>query len=248
VTPTLIAQLSDPHIRLEDPVTQDTLAAGVARVLTLDPPPAAVLVTGDIANSGTAAEHARALELLAPLPMPVHRLAGNHDRFEERTRYVVEAGGVRIVACDTSIEGRDDGALELDSSIEGRDDGALELDWLAERLAEDAETPTIVAMHHPPLVTGIAWLDELGLPAEQRAALAELLAGAPNVKRVVAGHVHRVMHATLGGCGVITCTSTNVQSGLNFNTPEAVLVSEPPSLLVHALLDSGELVTHVQPI
>ncbi len=234
MTPTLIAQLSDPHIRLDDSVSQDALAAGVARVLTLNPLPAAVLVTGDVADSGDPAEHERALELLAPLPMPVHRLAGNHDRFANRTRYAADAHGVRIIACDTSIDGRDDGTLEVD--------------WLAERLAEDRTTPTIVAMHHPPLTTGLGWLDEIGLPAADRAALTELLAGAPNVRRVVAGHLHRVIADTLGGCGVITCASTNIQSGLDFLATDMVLVQEPPSLLVHALLDSGELVTHVQPI
>jgi Icc protein len=234
VTPTLIAQLSDPHIRLDDEVSQAALAAGVARVLDLNPLPVAVIVTGDIADSGDPREHALALELLAPLPMPVHRLAGNHDLFEERTRYAVDAHGVPIVACDTSIPGRDDGTLELD--------------WLAERLAEDRDTPTIVAMHHPPLLTGLAWLDEIGLPAGDRAALAELLAGAPNVKRVVAGHVHRVIGATLGGCGVITSASTNIQSGLDFVATEMMLTTEPPSFLVHALLGSGDLVTHVQSI
>jgi 3',5'-cyclic AMP phosphodiesterase CpdA len=234
VTPTLIAQLSDPHIRLDDPVSQQAFAAAVARVLTLNPLPAAVLVTGDIANSGDPAEHALALELLAPLPMPVHRLAGNHDLFGERMRYAADARGVRIVACDTSIPGRDEGTLEVD--------------WLAERLAEDRETPTLVAMHHPPLDVGLPWLDRIGHTAEHRAALAELLAGAPNVQRVVAGHVHRVVHGTLAGCGVITCTSTNIQAELDFSAADMALTTEPPSLLVHALLDSGELISHVHPI
>ena len=91
MTPTLIAQVSDPHIRLDDAVSQDALAAAVARVLTLNPLPAAVLVTGDIANSGDPAEHERALELLAPLPMPVHRLAGNHDLFPAARFHVQES-------------------------------------------------------------------------------------------------------------------------------------------------------------
>jgi 3',5'-cyclic-AMP phosphodiesterase len=234
VTPTLIAQLSDPHIRLDDPVSQEALAAAVARVLELNPLPAAVLVTGDIANSGDPAEHARALELLAPLPMPVHRLAGNHDLFGERMRYTADAPGVRIVACDTSIPGRDDGTLEVA--------------WLGDRLAEDRETPTIVAMHHPPLDIGLPWLDRIGHTPEHRAALAELLKAAPNVLRVVAGHVHRVVHDTLAGCGVITCTSTNIQSELDFAADDMLLTTEPPSLLVHALLDSGELISHVHPI
>jgi Icc protein len=233
VTPTSIVQLSDPHIRLDDEATAAAFAAGVARVLLMRPLPDAVIVTGDIANSGDPREHETALALLAPLSMPVHRLAGNHDLFEGRTRFAFEAGGMRVVACDTSIPGRDDGTLELE--------------WLTERLAEDRTTPTIVAMHHPPLVTGIAWLDELGLPAADRAGLAELLAASPNVKRVVGGHVHRVVHTTVGGCGVITCTSTNLQTGLDFLDPGAVLTHEPPSFLVHALI-GDDIVTHVQSI
>ena len=233
MTPTLIAQLSDPHIRLDEEVSPAALAAAVERVLALNPLPSAVLVTGDIANTGDPREHAIADGLLGRLPMPVHRLARNHDLFPERTDYVAEAGGVRIVACDTSIRGRDDGRLEL-----GR---------LAERLGEDAETPTIVAMHHPPLLIGLPWLDAIALPPDDCAGLAELLRASPQVKRVAAGHVHRTITATLGGCGVVTCSSTNIQSALDFATDEMALVNEPPSILVHALLD-GEIVTHVQPI
>ena len=233
MTPTLIAQLSDPHIRLDEEASPAALAAAVQRVLALRPLPAAVLVTGDIANTGDPREYALADGLLARLPMPVHRLAGNHDLFPERTNYAAEAGGVRLIACDTSVRGRDDGRLDVAG--------------LAERLAEDGATPTIVAMHHPPLLVGLPWLDEIGLPAGDHAALADLLRASPQVKRVVAGHVHRTVAATLGGCGVVTCSSTNIQSALDFATEEMALVNEPPSILVHALLD-GEIVTHVQPV
>jgi hypothetical protein len=136
--------------------------------------------------------------------------------------------------------------IVADTSLPGRDDGALDVERLAATL--DDETPTILAMHHPPLDIGLPWLDEIGHTPANRAALAELLTGAPNVKRVVAGHVHRVVHSTLAGCGVVTCASTNIQSELDFVATDMVLTTEPPSLLVHALLDSGELVTHVQPI
>ena len=72
------------------------------------------------------------------------------------------------------------------------------------------DMPTIVAMHHPPILMGLPWLDEIGLPAEEREALADLLRRSPQVLRVVAGHVHRASANTLGGCGVVTCASTNI--------------------------------------
>ncbi len=234
MTPTLIAQLSDPHLRLaENDASAPELSRAVQRVLALDPLPVAVLLTGDIANSGDPREHALADELLAPLPMPVHRLAGNHDLFGEPLQYAVDAGPLRLVACDTSRDGRDDGELDVD--------------WLAARLAEAPDRPTIVAMHHPPLDIGLPWLDRIGLPATTRAALADLLHASPHVLRLVAGHVHRTLTGTLGGCPVVTCTSTNIQAALEFNAADMLLANEPPSILVHAYLPTGELITHVQP-
>jgi 3',5'-cyclic AMP phosphodiesterase CpdA len=227
----LLAQISDPHIRLDDDASQPALAAAVDRVLTLRPAPVAVLVTGDIANSGDPAEHARADALLAPLQMPVLKLAGNHDLLGAPLQYVEEAGGLRIVACDTSQPGRDDGALDVE--------------WVAAQLVPDV--PTVLAMHHPPVAIGLPWLDEIGLPAEQRAALGALLARSPQVKRVVAGHVHRAVTAVLGGCAVVTCASTNIQARLDFEAPDMVLAAEPPSILVHAWL-GAEVVTHVHPV
>jgi 3',5'-cyclic AMP phosphodiesterase CpdA len=229
----VIAQLSDPHIRLDDEATHRALGAAVDRVLALRPLPAAVLVTGDVSNHGDPAEHALAASLWGRLDLPVHVVAGNHDLLPERTRFAVEAGGVRLIGCDTSIHGRDDGSLDVE--------------WLAERLAEDERTPTIVAMHHPPVEIGLPWLDEIGLPRADREALAALLRRSPQVKRVVAGHVHRALATTLGGVGVVTCASTNIQAALDFETPEMALASEPPSILVHVPL-GGEIVTHVQPV
>jgi len=233
VTPPLIAQLSDPHIRLDDEATHHALSAAVDRVLALRPQPDAVLLTGDVANDGDPAEHTLAAELMARLTMPIHIVAGNHDLLAERTQFAVEAGGLRIVGCDTSVHGRDDGSLDVD--------------WLEQRLAEETATPTIIAMHHPPLDIGLPWLDEIGLPRADRDALAALLRRSPQVKRVVAGHVHRALSATLGGVGVVTCASTNIQAALDFESREMALSSEPPSFLVHALL-GDEVVTHVQPI
>jgi 3',5'-cyclic AMP phosphodiesterase CpdA len=231
----VLVQISDPHLRTgpDDQGAAAALAAAVRCIRSLSDQPDAVLLSGDVADSGSAAEYALARELLAPLDMPVHVIAGNHDRMPERTQYAVRCGELRLVACDTSVPGQDGGRLDVG--------------WLAERLAENPRAPTIVAMHHHPVPIGIRFVDEIGLPDEDRAALAELLRRSPHVRRVVAGHVHRVALATLGGCPVVTCTSTNLQATLELSAPTVRLTSEPPSLLVHALT-GGELVTHLQPI
>lgn len=228
----MLVQISDPHLR-GDGESADALSAAVERVLALPDRPDAVLLSGDIADSGSDEEYALARELLAPLEMPVHILAGNHDRLPDRTAYAVRVGGLRLIACDTTIPGEDGGRLDVA--------------WLEARLGENPQAPTVVAMHHHPVPIGIPWLDEIGLPDADRAALADVLRRFPQVRRVVAGHVHRTSLASLGGCPVVTCTSTNVHAALEFGATTAELTAEPPSILVHALVD-GELVTHVQPV
>jgi 3',5'-cyclic AMP phosphodiesterase CpdA len=223
-----IAQLSDPHIKVgpDDEGSAAALAKAVDAVLGLTPHPVAVIVTGDLADHASAAEYARFAELVAPLPMPVHVLPGNHDDLDWPGPHTVDCDGTRVVLCDTHIPGRDDGHLDVD--------------WLA---GEIGEGPTIVAMHHPPILTGIGGLDAIGLPAHERSALAALLSRSPQVTRVIAGHVHRTAFATLGGCAVATCASTNLQAKLEIGTPGFTIVAEPPAFLVHA----GD-VAHVQPV
>lgn len=229
--PLLIAQISDPHIRLDDEPSIPGLERAAERVAALNP--AAVLLTGDIADTGAPEEYEAATRALAPVQAPVYRTAGNHDRFDERQQYVAEAGHVRLVVCDTSQPGRDDGSLDVD--------------WIVQQL--EPGTPTIIAMHHPPVAMGIAWLDRIALPKEQTVALAELLTANPQVALVAAGHVHRAATASLGGTLVVTAAGTHIQSTLDFEAPGmATNRQEPPSVLVHAFLDDGSVVTHVQPV
>jgi 3',5'-cyclic AMP phosphodiesterase CpdA len=227
---TILAQLSDPHIRVgpDDQGSAAALAKAVDAVLALDPLPDAVLVSGDLADGATAAEYDRVRELLTPLPMPVHVLPGNHDQLDWDGPYAADVGELRLIGCDTTRPGRDDGRLDLG--------------WLEAQLAQSM-APTIVAMHHPPLLTGIGGLDAIGLPALERAALAALLERSPHVRRVVAGHVHRAAFATLGGCAVVTCPGTNLQTKLEIGTPGFTIGSDPPAFLVHTVD-----VAHVQPI
>ena len=227
---TILAQLSDPHIRVgpDDQGSAAALEAAVRSVLALAPPPVAVLVTGDLADGSTPAEYARFRELIAPLPMPVHVIPGNHDQeLDWEGPRAVGCGDLRVVLCDTMRPGRDDGHLDLD--------------WLAAELAPTE--PTIVAMHHPPVPIGIGGLDAIGLPESERAGLAALLERSPHVLRVIAGHVHRSAFAGLGGTPVTTCASTNLQARLEIGSDGFTIVPEPPAFLVHT-----PAVAHVQPV
>ncbi len=208
----------------------------------LRPAPHAVLVTGDVAESGTAREYERARELLAPLGLPVHVLPGNHDDpdalaaslgWEESHGYAVRVDGLRLVALDSTRPGEDDGLLSSER-----------LAWLEAELAADS-TPTVVAMHHPPLLTGIDSLDELGIPAEQRAALRSVLAAHPHVLRVVAGHVHRAAFGTLGPCGVAAAPAAYLEARLEIGGTILDLEEAAPGFALHVALGDA-CTTHVQ--
>jgi Icc protein len=247
----LLAQLSDPHVSDDDDERALALAAAVRSVVALEPAPGAVLVSGDLTEHGSASEYERVRELLSALTMPVHVLAGNHDdrlamrksfplplaAASEDYRYVTRCGPLRLIGCDTTRPGRDDGAF-----------GADRLAWLEARLTEDRDTPTIVAMHHLPLPTGIPAMDALGLPRADRVAIDELIAAYPHVGTIVTGHVHRAVVGTLGGCAVFACPSTWIQTRLDLREPVRLqVVREPPGFGLHVAV-AGELVSHLQPI
>jgi Icc protein len=234
----MLAQLSDPHIRLGEGEQEAAAAlrAAVDAVRALDPAPDAVLVSGDLTDTGDAREYARVRELLAPLEPPVHVLPGNHDDVPALeavfgpVEYAVRAGPFRLIAVDTTIPGEDAGRIPIDR--------------LAERLRQDGDTPTIVAMHHAPLTTGVAPLDALGVPEADRFALAALLERHRQVKRIVCGHVHRTIVGALGGVPVFTAPGTHRQLALDFTATELAVNDDPPGYALHLLLD-GEVTTHV---
>src|SRR5262249_33236154 len=156
--PFLVVQLSDPHIGAEwatgDPAAR--FAAAVDTVLAMSQPPDAVLVSGDLADHATDSEYEHVRELLAPLQAPLYVLAGNHDDRSalrrhfavpgdgaEPVQYSIDLGAVRLVVLDTTRPGEDLGELDTER-----------LDWLDAELAAAPALPTLLAMHHPPLLTG----------------------------------------------------------------------------------------------
>jgi len=249
--PFLLAQLSDPHIGAEwadgDPAAG--LAAAVACVRAIRPHPDAVLVSGDLADHAADAEYQQVRDLLAPLRAPVYVLPGNHDDRSALRRhfgvpgadgdpvqYSVDLGPLRLVVLDTTRPGADPGELD-----------AERLDWLDAELATAPEVPTLLAMHHPPLMTGVPAWDELGLAAADRRALGDVVERHRQVRRLVAGHVHRTITGELRGRTVLTVASTYVQARLNPGSEELELADEPAGVAFHTVLD-GALISHVQPV
>jgi 3',5'-cyclic-AMP phosphodiesterase len=218
-------------------------------VQALRPHPDAVLVTGDLAENAADAEYEQVLELLAPLEAPIYVLPGNHDdraalrrhfdvpgADDAPVQYSADLGPLRLVVIDTTVPGEDFGAL-----------GDERLSWLDAELAAAPEPPTLLPMHHPPLITGIPPLDEIGLPEEDRRALGAVVERHPQVRRIVAGHMHRPITSELAGRAVLAVPSTYMQARLDLLMEELLTVPDPAGFALHVLSD-GELISHVQTV
>jgi len=247
----LLAQLSDPHIGAEwfDDQSVPRFAAAVESVRAVRSQPDAVLLSGDLADHATDEEYEHLRELLAPLQAPVYVLPGNHDDRRalhrhfgvpggdgEPVRYSVDLGPLRLVVLDTTRPGEASGALEGD-----------QLSWLDAELAAAPDKPTLLTMHHPPLVIGVPAWDEIGLAPADRHALGDVIERHQQVRRVVSGHFHSTITGELAGRGVLVVPSTYVQTRLDFNVRELELTSELPGFAIHAVVD-GELVSHVKAV
>lgn len=211
--------------------------------------PDAVLLSGDLAENAADEEYEQLRELLEPLDVPVYVLPGNHDDRRSLHRhfgvpggdgepvlYSADLGELRLVVLDATIPGEDAGAL-----------GVPQLEWLDADLASAQDTLTLIAMHHPPFITGMRPLDELGIPAADRRALGHVLERHGQVRRIVAGHFHRAMTGDLAGRPVMTVPSTYVQFRLNFVAQEIEFAPVPAGFAVHAIVD-GELISHIEPV
>jgi 3',5'-cyclic-AMP phosphodiesterase len=251
----MVVQLSDLHLRAGEGRDKPArrLEHAVRAGASLEQPADAVLLSGDLADEPSSAAYEQAVELLAPLGVPVHAIPGNHDDRDllracfgpepapagARVCFAVQCGALRVVGCDSTIPGREDGAL-----------GPAQLGWLDQTLGEQPGTPTLLALHHPPVLTGVRAMDAIGLAEEDRVALEGLLDGHPQVRTITCGHVHTTMTTAFAGRPLLICPSTNSALRVDLRPRDDLpfaTTREPLGFAVHTLQD-GRLISHVQPL
>ena len=253
----VIAQISDLHIRRKGEFvcgrvdTAACLRRCVDALLKLEPRPDGVFASGDLVELGLAEEYQYLRELLAPLPLPVYLMPGNHDnrgnlRREFRDHayldngkafldYTVEAYPVRLIALDTVIPHQGGGLLRPE-----------QLRWLDGRLGEQPSKPALLFLHHPPFATGIPWMDALALANAEE--LGEIVAKYRNIEAVLCGHVHRSICRRWHGTITMTCPSPAHQITLDLRRDSSeTFTLEPPGFLLH-YWNGTTLVSHTVPV
>ena len=250
----IIAQISDLHIKADGKLsygrvdTAGMLRACVDHLLALKQRPTVAVVTGDLVDFGRREEYDFLRALLAPLPMPLYLLPGNHDdremlraSFPDHAylrdggtfcQYAIEHHAVRIVALDTLIPGASGGEL-----------CAERLAWLDTKLKQRPLDPTVIVMHHPPFPTLIGHMDAIGLANVDR--FREVVRRHPQVERILCGHLHRPIQTRFAGTIASTCPSPAHQVALDL-APDAAsrFTMEPPGYQLHAWHEPAGLISH----
>jgi len=203
---TLLVQITDTHIVERGTLlygmadTARHLAEAVSQINEMRPRPDLVLITGDLVEHPGAATYSHFRDLIAPLRMPVYLMPGNHDDpafmcefFGDTPMFPGEPPHFQY-----AIEGPDFRTLMLNSHLDGSElpnFGLRRLQWLQYEL-ESSSQPTLVAIHHPPMTTGVEFVDMVG-PQWYR-DIGELLGSHPHVLKVICGHGHFDLHGMLG--------------------------------------------------
>ena len=213
--PVHLLQLTDPHLYADEAgeIHGINSARSLRRVLdeAVDrgsPRPDAIVVTGDIADDLSAGAYLRLRAALEPCRLPVYCVPGNHDdpalmgellgtdSFQFCGRGEVGAWGL-VMASTHSPD-------EVGGRISAAEFARLEAD-----LAVFCDGPVVVCMHHPAVPVGSPWIDALGL--QDADMFLALVARHPQVKAVLAGHVHQSFETVRGTTRYMTSPSTCAQ-------------------------------------
>ncbi|PJE35533.1 phosphohydrolase [Pseudooceanicola lipolyticus] len=193
----------DPHLHSD---TDATMAQIIDQVQRIDPKPDFVIASGDLANSGDAPSYRKLAAALAALDMPILFALGNHDTREGFYEGMLghETGSSAPYDHDQVIAGVH--IIVLDSSVPGAISGALDpaqFDWLEARLADHADLPKLIVIHHPPMLGDTPDEDFWrGIRFEDSQRLAETLRG-HDIRGILSGHIHHDRFSVWHGIPVI---------------------------------------------
>lgn len=254
-----IAQITDLHVTTEkDPLNQqrneDRLRQVMKAIHELRPRPVAIVASGDLVDRGEREEYLELERVMADCEIPIFYAIGNHDSREGFlsvfsgpgaqtdangfVQYAVDFGPMRLVVCD-SLDGPNHGEYCEDRAA-----------WLAATLDEAPDKPTAVVIHHPPIPSGIQWMDP-DPTSPWIGRLAGVLKGREQVQTIVCGHLHRAFNGVFAGHVLSSAPATSIQLTLDLSevdmfVPDGreILVEEPPAFQL-LMCQHGSITTHV---
>ena len=198
--------LTDTHLCFDTNVPNTCCAESNLRKIYqiafgYDHKPEFVLITGDFVHEGSVDDYNKAKELLNELDKQyqtrTYPALGNHDirknfniafrgeNSEKPIAYCVQTDWLRLIVLDSSCE-----------EVVGRLTDT-QLTWLEQKLRQNTDSPTILALHHPVYGTSTAETDTNNLVANDRLIL---ILQKYSVDAILCGHSHEATIVT--ECGL----------------------------------------------
>lgn len=214
-----LIQITDPHLKAppgsrfkaRDPAF--FLSACLAHAAHNYPTANALLLTGDLVQDDPLAYALlidcvqRARPLFGRTDLPILALPGNHDVPSGFATLTPQAG----FCAQPELNFEHWEVLALNSQAPGHTHGFIaptELSRLSERLEARQAEHLLIALHHPPIAIGSAWMDEINLHNAQ--TLFARLKDQP-VRGMVFGHIHQAFDRTVTGIRYLGTPSSVIQ-------------------------------------
>ena len=206
-----ILVFSDTHAGAAGrPEMPANLEAGLRHGLAVHPDADFLVHLGDLADRGLPEDYALVAPMFSEVGIPCIFIPGNHDDRDamrealcgipgpgtgpaEFMQARVRLGNTLFLALDTLAGEACDVPLHAGILCRTR------LDWLRDRLVEDTPDRVVIFMHHPPFLTGMHHLDNIGLQNGDAFFRVLDLCRAP--VHLVCGHLHRTVSGVARGCG-----------------------------------------------
>ncbi len=177
------------------------------------------IIAGDLADAAEVEAYERLREITGRIGIPTYITLGNHDDRDAylsvfgadqadetgKVNHVIDAKGYRVIVLDSSEPGRVDGVLT-----------AAQLAWLTARLAEAADRPIVVVLHHN---ANALHIEADTIKLHDDAPFIAALKTHDDVRQVIAGHVHLTSTATYHGLPFTTLAGGHYSVDFNADQP-----------------------------
>ncbi|AFZ47800.1 metallophosphoesterase [Cyanobacterium stanieri PCC 7202] len=205
--------------------------------------PDGLLLTGDLADGGSAIAYKNLQKAMAEFDCPIYWLHGNHDDINQLKCILtpsqplgyqtINLGSWRLLLLDSVLISAKFGEGYLPE---------VQLQWLEKELQQHPHKPTIITLHHHPIPTGIDWVDQIGV--KNGTDLVRLLDSFSQVRFVLFGHIHHALHHRHSHIDFFGCPSTFSQ----VIPPKPSLNDHLPGFRLIHLWNDGHFHTQVERI
>ena len=192
--PLQVVQLTDMHLFADTNTTllglnTDTSLAKVIGLVKQQHLPNIIVASGDLSHDGSPEAYQRLRESFTSLHAVAYCLPGNHDE-GKALRSQLNDGQMRT--CHKMVTENGWQMIFVDSTKAGSEGGHIseqELYQLNETLTNSPSHPTLVWLHHQPVLIGSRWLDSMAV--DNADDFLAVLERHTQVRAVIWGHVHQ---------------------------------------------------------